>query len=334
MHKMKFLEEYLDIEVPIIMAPMFLVSNVNMLTEAMKSGIAGVIPSLNYLTGKELEQALAELNDFRHSPENHGTYGINLIVQNTNKRMERDLEICLKMKVPFYITSLGNPEKVLKQARTYGAKVFSDVTNLKHAQRVYEQGVDGFVAVGSGAGGHAGPYPNQLLIPALKKYFPDMPVIAAGGIANGKGILSMLALGAVGVSLGTLFIASNEAGVSDEYKKAIVDSGMKDIIMTSRLSGAPVSIINTPFYRKLKEQDEEAGPVSKNKLTKLERLEEGISLLEKSIQPGNYNNLWVAGHAVELIDEIRPVKDIIDRLKEELKIAIENLSDTVRSFGP
>ncbi len=325
MHKMKFLEEYLEIEVPIIMAPMFLVSNVNMLIEAMKSGIAGVIPSLNYLTGKELEQSLAELNDFRHSPENHGTYGINLIVQSTNKRMERDLEICLKMKVPFYITSLGNPEKVLKQARTYGAKVFSDVTNLKHAQRVYEQGVDGFVAVGSGAGGHAGPYPNQLLIPALKIHFPDMPVIAAGGIANGKGILSMLTLGAVGVSLGTLFIASNEAGVSDEYKKAIVDSGMKDIIMTSRLSGAPVSIINTPFYRKLKEQDEKAGPVSKDKLTKLERLEEGISLLEKSIQPGNYNNLWVAGHTVELIDEIRPVKDIIDRLKEELKIAIEEV---------
>ena len=307
------------------MAPMFLVSNVNMVIEAMKSGIAGVIPSLNYLTGKELEQALEDLNDFKSSKENHGSYGVNLIVQSTNIRMEEDLRICVEKKVPFYITSLGNPEKVLEQARTYGAKVFSDVTNLKHAQRVYEIGVDGFVAVGSGAGGHAGPHPNQLLVPALKKHFPDKPIIAAGGIANGNGILSMLALGAVGVSLGTLFIASNEAGVSDEYKKAIVNSGMKDIIMTSRLSGAPVSIINTPFYRKLKEQDEKAGDISKDSLTKLERLEEGISMLKKSIQPGNYNNLWVAGHTVELIDEVRPVKEIVYRLKEELRIAIEEV---------
>ncbi|MEA1898644.1 MAG: nitronate monooxygenase [Bacteroidota bacterium] len=319
--------ELLGIEMPIIMAPMFLVSNVNMVVEAMRSGIAGVIPSLNYLTGKELAQALEDLNKFRYSNENRGTYGINLIVQSTNKRMEEDLKICVEKKVPFYITSLGNPEKVVEQARTYGAKVLCDVTNIKHAQRVYEIGVDGFIAVGSGAGGHAGTHPNQLLVPALIKHFPDKPVFAAGGIANGKGILSMLALGAVGVSLGTLFITSTEAGVSDEYKKAIVDSGMKDIIMTSRLSGAPVSIINTPFYRKLKEQDEKADPNSKDSLTKLERMEEGISMLEKSIQPGNYNNLWVAGHTVELIDEIRSVKDIINRLKEELKLAIEEVRE-------
>ncbi len=319
--------ELLSIETPIIMAPMFLVSNVNMVVEAMRSGIAGVIPSLNYLTGKELAQALDDLNEFKSSNENRGSYGVNLIVQSTNIRMEEDLKICLEKKVPFYITSLGNPEKVVEQARTYGAKVFCDVTNIRHAQRVNEIGVDGFVAVGSGAGGHAGPYSNQLLVPALQKHFPDKPVIAAGGIANGKGILSMLALGAVGVSLGTLFIASTEARVSDEYKKAIVDSGMKDIIMTARLSGAPVSIINTPFYRKLKEQDEKAGTASKNQMTKLERLEEGISMLEKSIQPGNYNNLWVAGHTVELIDEVRPVKDIINRLKEELKVAIEEVRE-------
>ena len=325
MSRQNQLIELLGIEIPIIMAPMFLVSNVNMVIEAMKSGIAGVIPSLNYLTGKELEKALEDLNDFKSSNENHGSYGINLIVQSTNKRMEEDLRICVGKRVPFYITSLGNPEKVLEGARSYGAKVFSDVTNIKHAQRVYDLGVDGFIAVGSGAGGHAGPHPNQLLVPALQKHFPDKPVIAAGGIASGKGILSMLALGAVGVSLGTLFIASNEAGVSDEYKKAIVDSEMKDIIMTSRLSGAPVSIINTPFYRQLKEQDEKTGPVSKDKLTKLKRLEEGISMLEKSIQPGNYNNLWVAGHTVELIDEVKPVKEIIHRLKEELINAINDI---------
>jgi nitronate monooxygenase len=312
--KVELMSDILNIEFPVIMAPMFLVSNTDMLIEGMKNGIAGVIPSLNFRTGKELEDAIDILNNFYQSKENKGIYGINLIVQRTNSKLKEHLEICVRKKVPFYITSLGSPKEVIDKVKAYGAKVYSDVTNLKHAQRVYEMGADGFIAVSNSAGGHSGTFPNQLLIPALKKQFPDVPVIAAGGIASGDGILSMLALGAAGVSIGTLFIASKESNVSDEYKEAILQSGMEDIVMTNRLSGAPVSIIHTPYYKKLKENDSIS---EQNTETKMEKMEKGIKMLEKSIQPGNYNNLWVAGKSVELIKEIKPVADIIQTLKKE-----------------
>lgn len=314
------LSNYLNIEFPVIMAPMFLVSNVRIVIEAMKYGIAGVIPSLNYRTDNELGNALDELNTFNKSKNNKGTYGINLIVQASNLRLEQDLEICVRKKVPFYITSLGSPEIVIKRAKEYGAIVFSDVTNLKHAKRVYDLGVDGFIAVGDDAGGHSGTESNNTLVPSLLKNFPDKPVIAAGGIANGKGIASMLSLGAVGVSIGTLFIASDESPVSNEYKEAILRSGIEDIVMTSSLSGAPVSIINTPFYKGLKKADKEqknTKGIASTVESKMETMKKGIRMLEKSIEPGNYNNLWVAGKSVESINSIKPVAEIIKTLKEE-----------------
>lgn len=326
------LKNYLKIEFPLIMAPMFLVSNVNMVVEAMKSGIAGTIPSLNYRTGRELEKALNELNAFKESDQNKGTYGVNLIVHKTNSHLSEHLDICIEKKVPFFITSLGTPKEVIEKAKNYGAKVFSDVTNLSHAGKVYDLGVDGFIAVGSGAGGHAGPYPNQLLVPALKKQFPDKLVIAAGGVASGSGILSMVLLGAAGVSVGTLFIASNEAEVSKEYKEAIINAGMKDIVITNRISGAPLSIINTPFARKI---GAEKGWLEKyfyryfteTIFGKSKAMEKGIKMLERSIKPGNYNNLWVTGHSVEMIDKVRPVSEIISKLKEEFNVALRRTCD-------
>ncbi len=322
MSNKQLLSNYLKVEFPVIMAPMFLVSSVKMVIEAMKCGIAGVIPSLNYRTDDALGDALDDLNTFSKSKSNKGTYGINLIVQSSNLRLEKDLEVCVQKKVPFYITSLGSPEIVIERAKEYGAIVFSDVTNLKHAKRVYDLGVDGFIAVGDDAGGHSGTESNNTLVPSLLKNFPEKPVIAAGGIANAKGIASMLSLGAVGVSIGTLFIASDEAPVSNEYKEAIISSGREDIVMTLRLSGAPVSIINTPFYKGLKKADEErknTKGIDSTAESKMETMNKGIRMLEKSIKPGNYNNLWVAGKSVEMINLIKPVAKIIETLKDEFQ---------------
>ena len=245
------LTELLNIDFPLIMAPMFLVSNEAMVTAGMKSGIAGSFPSLNYRKDSELEELLDKLNIEKSKLTVKGTYGINLIVQKTNPLFEKHLKICVAKKVPFYITSLGSPKEVIEQAHSYGAKVFCDVTNLAHAQKCFELGCDGFIAVGQGAGGHAGPNPLQILVPSLQHKFPNTPVIAAGGVANGAGILSMLALGAAGVSMGTRFIACTEASVSDDYKKAIVDSKMHDIVLTEKISGTPCTIINTPLSKKL-----------------------------------------------------------------------------------
>jgi nitronate monooxygenase len=216
------LTELLGINFPLIMAPMFLVSNEPMVTEAMRAGIMGTFPSLNYRNKGEYEEVLKRLNAFREANNVTGSYGVNLIVQKTNPMLEEHLEASVRQKVPFFITSLGSPKEVIEAAHGYGAKVFCDVTNLTHARKCASLGCDGFIAVGQGAGGHAGPNTLQVLISSLHHHFPDKIVIAAGGIANGEGILSMLALGAAGVSMGTRFIASTEAGVNNEYKNAIV----------------------------------------------------------------------------------------------------------------
>lgn len=322
-----------NLKLPIIMAPMFLVSNVNMVKASMQSGIMGVFPSLNYRKDGELENVLRILNTYK-SEISLGNYGVNLIVQKTNILFEKHLAVCVEAKVPFYITSLGSPKRVIEEAHKYGAKVYCDVTNLVHAQKCFELGCDGFIAVGQGAGGHAGPNPLQVLVPSLKRAFPTVPVIAAGGVANGEGILSCLALGAAGVSVGTRFIASNEASVSDEYKYGIVHAEMDDIVLTEKISGTPCTIINTPYAKKIGyTQNWFERLLSKNKRTKkyFKMLTQwkGIKNLSKSILPGSYETLWCAGKSVSLIHEIKPIKEIVSDMENELNTAKQNLAELV-----
>ncbi|HET6224852.1 MAG TPA: nitronate monooxygenase family protein [Bacteroidia bacterium] len=325
------LTDLLAIDFPVIMAPMFLVSNEAMLVAGMNNGIASAFPTLNYRNDGELEALLDKLNAAKNSLSSKGTYGVNLIVQKTNPLYEKHLRVCVQKKVPFYITSLGNPTQVIEQAHSYGAKVFCDVTNLEHAKKCFDAGCDGFIAVGQGAGGHAGPSPLQILVPSLHQHFPQTIVIAAGGIADGAGILSMLALGAAGVSIGTRFIASTEASVNQEYKDAIVNSDMTDIVLTEKLSGTPCNIINTPFAKKIGyKQNFFERLLSNNKTTKkyfkMWVQLSGMKKLEQSVKPGNYQTLWCAGQSVELIKEISPCGVIIERLKAETREAFDKIN--------
>ena len=232
--------------------------------------------------------------------------------------------------MPFYITSLGSPKEVIEQARTYGAKVFCDVTNIEHAQKCFDLGCDGFIAVGQGAGGHAGPNTLQVLISSLHHHFPNKIVIAAGGIANGEGVLSMLALGAAGVSMGTRFIASTEAGVNNEYKSAIVTSKMNDIVLTEKISGTPCTIINTPFAKKIGYKQNWFERLLSNNSTTKKYFKmwiqlSGMKKLEQSVKPGNYQTLWCAGQSVELVDDILSCKEIIERIKKETQQSFKDL---------
>lgn len=328
MTKNSFSKEF-GLDIPVIMAPMFLVSNEAMLKSAIDEGILGVFPSLNYRNDSELSALLGRLNEYKKI-SSKGNYGVNLIVQKTNVMFEKHLKICVDNKVPFYITSLGSPARVIEEAHKYGAKVYCDVTNLTHAQKCYDLGCDGFIAVGQGAGGHAGQNPLQVLIPSLKRVFPDKPVIAAGGIANGAGILSALALGASAVSIGTRFIASTEASVSDDYKNGIVKAEMDDIVLTEKISGTPCTIINTPYAKKIGyKQNWLEKLLSKNKQTKkyFKMLVQfrGINKLMKSVKPGSYETLWCAGKSVELIDDIKSIKEIVKQFDNEISSAFDNL---------
>lgn len=325
----------LGIDFPMIMAPMFLVSNKAMVEAAMQQGIAGAFPSLNFREEGELEALLQNLNATAEQYKGKGTYGVNLIVQKTNPLYRKHLEICVEHKVPFYITSLGNPKEVIQKAHQYGAKVFCDVTNLEHAQKCYDLGCDGFIAVGQGAGGHAGPNPLHLLVPSLKRAFPDREVIAAGGIASGAGIASVMSIGASGVSVGTRFIATEEAGVNQAYKDAVVDSKMQDIVLTTKISGTPCTIINTPYAKKIGyKQNFFERFLSNNKQTrkyfKMWVQYTGMKKLEKSVLPADYKTLWCAGQSVELIDQVEPVEAIVNRFVQETLDAIEQVSTYVQ----
>lgn len=314
---------------PLVMAPMFLVSNPEMVKSAIRSGILGCFPSLNFRDRGKLGVVLQDLNEFRAAHPG-GSYGVNLIVQQSNPLSKEHLDICVAHKVPVYITSLGNPTATIEAAHSYGAVVFCDVTNLTHAEKCYAAGCDGFVAVGQGAGGHAGPYPTQLLVGSLRKHFPDRPVLAAGGIADGQGILGALAAGASAAYCGTRFIASSESTVSTEYIQAILDAGMGDIVMTDRISGTPCTIINTPFAQRIGlHQNRLQRFLGKNPRTrkyyKMLVQQRGFKWLEKATQPGNYNNLWCAGQSVELIDKVASVEEIVRTMVREMESAYRQL---------
>ena len=327
--KFDFSAEF-NLSKPIVMAPMFLVSNLRMLRAGLEAGIMSTFPSLNFRKEGELEFLLKELNELK-SKTNSGNYGVNLIVQKSNLLFEKHLEICVRNKVPFYITSLGSPARVIEEAHKYGAKVYCDVTNLTHAKKCADLGCDGFIAVGQGAGGHAGNNPLQVLVPSLHKEFPNIPIIAAGGIATGEGLLSAIALGACAASIGTRFIASEEASVSNEYKNGIVNSEMDDIVLTEKISGTPCTIINTPYAKKMGyTQNWFEKLLSKNKRTKkyfkmFVQLK-GMKILGKSTLSGSYETLWCAGKSVSLIHDVKPISQIVEQISSEYNMALNELT--------
>ena len=318
--KTTFTEQF-NLEFPLVMAPMFLVSNYEMVSAGMKAGIMATFPSLNFRKEGELEELLKKLNEELKSSQ--GSYGVNLIVQSTNPSYKKHLAKLVSCKVPFVITSLGKPTETIEAIHSYGGKVYCDVTNLKHAQKCFDAGADGFVAVGQGAGGHAGDNPLQVLVPALKEKFPELPILAAGGIATGASVLSVMALGAEGAYIGTRFIASEEATVSSVYKSEIVKAGMDNIVMSDKLSGTPCAIIDTPYARKIGyKQNMFERWLNKNRKTKkyfkMFLQVRGMKKLQKSILPNNYHGLFTAGKSSQLINEVLSVEEIVKQLQKEL----------------
>lgn len=314
------LKDMLGIQFPIIMAPMFLVSNETMIIEGVKSGITGAIPALNYRTTDELRKAIQTIKTAVDGP-----FGINLIVNQSNFLYKEQLKVCCEEKISFIITSLGSPEETIIEAHKAGVKVFCDVTNTKYAKKVEELGADAVIAVNKEAGGHAGNLSYKELIPQLLQTV-SIPIISAGGVGTGKGIKDMLDLGAAGISMGSVFIASTEAPVSQEYKQACVDYGSKDIVMTTKLSGTPCSVIKTPYVEKIgTEQNWLEKILNKNKRLKkwfkAFTFYRGMKNLQNAAFGATYKTVWCAGPSIEFVNEIRPVKTIVSTLIEEYNAA-------------
>ena len=309
------LSQLLNIKHPIIQAPMFLVSNTAMVIEGMKGGIAGCIPALNYRTLDELRMALKEL---KAAKVEGGSFGFNLIVNKSNIKYKGQLEVICEEGCDFIITSLGSPEETIKQAHKAGIKVFCDVVDLKFAKKVEGLGADAIIAVNNEAGGHRGNITPEQLIKELVANC-NIPVISAGGVGCKADIDEMLSYGADGVSVGSPFIASTEAKVTEEYKQACVDYGANDIVMTERISGTPCTVINTPYVQKIgTKQSWIESVLNKNKKlkkwVKMIRFSIGMKATEKAAKKATYKTVWVAGPSIEHTTEVLPTKSIIDRL--------------------
>jgi nitronate monooxygenase len=225
------------------------------------------------------------------------------------------LEVLCAEKVDFIITSLGSPEETIKAAHKVGIKVFCDVTDLSFAKKVESLGADALIAVNNLAGGHRGNLAPEALIKELNLN-TTLPVISAGGVSTRADLDKMISYGAVGVSVGSPFIASIESGVSEEYKQACVDYGAKDIVLTEKISGTPCTVINTPYIQKVgTKQTWLESTLNKNKTlkkwVKMIRYMLGSNAVTKAATEVTYKTVWVAGPTIENTTAIRPVTAIV-----------------------
>jgi nitronate monooxygenase len=308
------LTELLGIEIPIIVAPMFLVSNEKMVIAACEAGATAAIPALNYRSTAELREGIRRIKTGTSKP-----FGINLIVNKSNILYKDQLTICCEEGIGYFITSLGSPRETIEKAHAVGIKVFCDVTDIHYAKKVEAMGADALIAVNNRAGGHAGNIAPENLIPELLQAC-SLPVISAGGVGNAEGVRQIMQLGAAGLSMGSIFIATHEAGVSDEYKQAIVAYGANDIVMTTKLSGTPCTVINTPYVQKTgTSQNWLERILNKNKRLKkwMKALTfmKGMKQLRKAAFSATYQTVWCAGPSIEHVSEIRSIEEILASLK-------------------
>lgn len=301
---------------PIIAAPMFLVSNPEMVIETTLAGGVGTFPTLNCRTTEELDLWLTQIKE----KVGDLPFGVNLILHKSNTRLEEDKKIVFKHKVPLIISSLGNPQSLLSEARPLGIKVICDVINTKHAKKAVDVGVDGLIVVSTGAGGHAGTLSPFCSLPYFKEMFPGVSIIAAGGISDGSQLNASLTLGAGAVSVGTRFIASVEAKVDQGYKDSIVNSGPEDIFMSKALSGVNASILKTKESQAFYNWDNSFyGKCSQYIQYKF--MKSGLKLKKKY----SWSNVWSAGQSVGEVKEILSCKQIVDNFVSECKKANDDV---------
>ncbi|RAW00390.1 NAD(P)H-dependent flavin oxidoreductase [Pseudochryseolinea flava] len=310
------LDKLLGIKYPIIVAPMFLISNTKMIKSALRCGVTAAFPALNYRTDDELRAAIIEIKNSTDKP-----FGVNLIVNKSNPKYKSQLNTLLELKVDFIITSLGSPQEVIEKCKPLGIKVFCDVVDLKYAQKVETLGADAVIAVNNRAGGHAGPLPPHELVTLLKQNC-NIPIISAGGIATGMDLKEVISWGAAGASVGTIFIACEEADITPEYKQAMIDYGAKDIVMTTKLSGSPLTVINTPYVQQLGTKANFLEWILNNnktlkKYAKMLIAFRGMKAVEKAAFGATYKTVWCAGPAIEHVHAIQPIANIIESITTE-----------------
>lgn len=299
------------LRLPVIAAPMFIVSHPDLVIAQCLGGIVGSFPALNARPQEALEQWLTQIR----AAIGDRPFAVNQIVHASNSRLEHDLEVCIRHRVPIIITSLRAPGEVVRHVHEYGGLVFHDVISVRHAEKALTEGVDGLILVCAGAGGHAGTLSPFALLREVRRFF-DGPLVLAGAISSGRDVLAARAMGADFAYMGTRFIATQEANAGPAYKQALVASHAADVVYTPYFTGVAGNYLKSSIAAAGLDPDN-LPPVDKSAMN------------FGSGSAKAWRDIWGAGQGVGGIEDIPATADLIDRLVREYAAARAALCEAV-----
>lgn len=317
---------YDDLTLPVIAAPMFLISGPELVIECCKNGVVGTFPALNQRSTEGFEEWVVQIKEElaaweKETGKKAAPFGVNLIVHFSNPRVQADLEICMKHKVPLIITSLGAVSDLVNAVHSYGGLVYHDVIKKRHAEKASEAGVDGLILVAAGAGGHAGTLNPMPFVQEIRSFFKKT-ILLSGCISNGNDIASAMQMGADFAWMGTRFINATESRASEEYRNMIIDSGATDIVHTAAVSGVAAN-----FMRK----SLEAIGITEEMWSQKAKMD--FSNLEAAkAEAKAWKTIWSAGQGVATIHDTVPVTELVQRLKAEFIEALERQQQLLEKY--
>ena len=309
-----------NLRLPVVASPLFIISHPPLVLAQCKAGVVGSFPALNARPESQVDEWLAEITEgladhnARNPDRPAAPFAVNQIVHKSNARLEHDLTMCVKYKVPIVISSLGAVPEVNAAVHSYGGIVLHDITTVRHAHSAINKGADGLIAVAAGAGGHAGPLSPFALVSEIREWF-DGPLLLAGSISTGGGILAAQAMGADLAYIGSPFIATPEARAVDDYKQMIVESAAKDIAYSNYFTGIHGNYLKGSIAKAGMDPENlpEADPT---------KMDFGAAATGAKA----WKEIWGSGQGIGAVKEIQPVADLVDRFEREYNAARERLS--------
>ncbi|WP_206453183.1 NAD(P)H-dependent flavin oxidoreductase [Aurantimonas marina] len=303
------------LKIPVIAAPLFIISHPPLVIAQAKAGVVGSFPALNARPAEQLDEWLCEIeealaaHDRDHPERPAAPFAVNQIVHKSNTRLEHDLAACVKHKVPIVITSLGARPELNDAVHSYGGIVLHDVINDRFARKAIEKGADGLIAVAAGAGGHAGTLSPFALVQEIRQWF-DGPLFLSGAIATGQAVLAAEAMGADGAYVGSAFIATDEARAAEDYKNGIVDGRAGDIVYTNLFTGVHGNYLRASI---------EASGLDPDNLP-----ESDVTLMDfggANAKPKAWKEIWGSGQGIGAVRSVGPAGALVDRLADEYAAA-------------
>lgn len=318
---------YNDLKLPVVAAPMFLISGPELVIECCKNGIIGTVPALNQRSTEGFEEWVIEIKEAlaafeKETAKKAAPFGVNLIVHHSNPRVEADLKICIKHKVPIVITSLGAVSQLVDAVHSYGGLVWHDVVKKRHAEKAAEAGVDGLILVSAGAGGHAGILNPMPFVQEIRSFFKKT-ILLAGCISNGQDIASAMQMGADFAWIGTRFINTKESRASEDYRNMIIESGASDVVHTAAVSGIPANFLRPSL---------EAMGITQEMWDTKAKMDFGKELDAAKAEAKAWKTIWSAGQGVATIHDTISVAELVDRLKTEFILAIKNQTELLSNY--